>query len=210
MNSHLIAIFEGEELKAKIQAKLPYLFSIAELESSRAGTTGMQVGSLRENVIIALLIYKFREENIETGIRITEPEVDLRLFGQPVSIKTITGRRLSGVKLIWTVDTPKAQEFRQNYYPRCDILFVQVNWDAMGRFYYLPLEVQRKVFNAVGKVGYIKLPKPGTNPRGVEITREALEAIVTDRESKAIEIYWQITKMDYNPYQRWVDYWREG
>jgi hypothetical protein len=85
------------------------------------------VGSLRENVIIALRIYKFGEKNVETAMPITEPEVDAKLFGQPVSIKTIKGRRLSGVKLVWTVDTPKAQEFPENYYPRCDILFVQVN-----------------------------------------------------------------------------------
>ena len=209
MNSHFLEILEDKELKAKIQKKLPYLFGIAELESSRAGKIGMQVGSLRENAIIALLIYKFGEENVETGIPITEPEVDLRLFGQPVSIKTITGKGFSGVKLIWTVDTQKAQEFRENYYPRCDTLFVQVNWGGKGGFYYLPLEVQRKVFNAIGKAGYIKLPKPGTNPRGVEITKEALEAIVTDKESKAIEIYWQRKEMDYNPYQRWVDHWRE-
>jgi len=210
VNRHLVEIFEDEELKAKIQRKLPYLFSIAELESSRAGTAGMQVGSLRENVVIALLIYKFGEENVETALPITEPQVDLRLFGQPVSIKTIRSKRFSGVKLIWTVDTQKAREFRENYYPQCDILFVQVNWGGKGGFYYLPLEVQRKVFNAVGRAAYIKLPKPGTNPRGVEITQEALEAIVKDRESRAIEIYWQRAKIDYNPYQRWVDYWREG
>jgi len=209
MNSHLIEIFEDEELKARIQRKLPYLFNIAELESSRAGKIGMQVGSLRENVVIALLIYKFGEENVETGIPITEPEVDLKLFGRPVSVKTITGKSFGGVKLIWTVDAQKAREFSDNYYPRCDILLVQVNWDSKGAFYYLPLEVQKKVFEKIGRKGYIKLPKPGTNPRGVEITKEALEAIVTDKESKAIEIYWQRAKIDYNQYQRWVDYWRE-
>lgn len=209
MDNRLKEIFEDKELKAKIQRKLPYLFRIAEVESSRAGKIGMQVGSLRENVIIALLIYKFGEENVETEIPITEPEVDLKLFGRPVSVKTITGKGFGGVKLIWTVDAQKAREFRENYYPRCDTLFVQVNWDAMGGFYYLPLEVQRKVFNAIGKAGYIKLPKPGTNPRGVEITKEALEAIVTDKESKAIEIRWQRTEIDYDPYQRWVDHWRE-
>jgi len=209
VNRHLAEIFEDEQLKAKIKRKLPHLFSIAELESSRAGTTGMQVGSLRENVIIALLIYKFGEENVETALRITEPEVDLRLFGQALSVKTITGKRFSGVKLVWTVDAQKAREFRENYHPQCDIVFVQVNWGAEGGFYYLPLEVQRKVFNALGRAAYIRLPKPGTNPRGVEITQEALEAIVKDKESKAIEIYWQRAKIDYNPYQRWVDYWRE-
>lgn len=209
MNSHLVEVFEDKELKARIQRKLPYLFNIAELESSRAGKIGMQVGSLRENVIIALLIYKFGEQNVETEIPITEPEVDVRLLDQPVSIKTITGKGFSGVKLIWTVDAQKARQFRQNYYPRCDILFVQVNWGGKGGLYYLPLEVQKAVFQRMGREKYIKLPKPGTNPRGVEITKEALEAIVTEKESKAIEIYWQRTKIDYDPYQRWVDHWRE-
>ena len=37
MNSHLAEIFKDEALKAKVQKKLPYLFGIAELESSRAG-----------------------------------------------------------------------------------------------------------------------------------------------------------------------------
>jgi hypothetical protein len=209
VNSHLIEIFKDEKLKAKIRSKLPYLFGIAELESSRAGKIGMQVGSLRENIIIALLIYKFGEENVETKIPITEPEVDLKLFGQPISVKTITGKGFSGVKLIWTVDAQKAKEFRENYYPRCDILLVQVNWASKGAFYYLPSEVQKKVFQGMGSEKYIKLPKLGTNPRGVEITKEALEAICTDKDSKTIEIRWQRTEIDYDPYQRWVDHWRK-
>ena len=209
MNSHLMEIFEDQKLKAKIRSKSPYLFRIAELESSRAGKIGMQVGSLRENIIIALLIYRFGEESVETEIPITEPEVDLKLFGQPISVKTITGKGFSGVKLMWTVDAQKAKEFRQNYYPRCDILLVRVNWGSKGAFYYLPSEVQKRVFHGMGREGYIKLPKPGTNPRGVEITKEALEAIAMDKDSKAIDIYWQKTKVDYNPYERWVDHWRE-
>lgn len=44
------------------------------------------------------------EVNVETEIPITEPEVDARLFGEPISIKTITGKGFGGVKLIWTVD----------------------------------------------------------------------------------------------------------
>jgi len=188
VNSHLIEVFEDEKLKAKIQKKLPYLFGIAELESSRAGKIGMQVGSLRENAIIALLIYKFGEDNVGTEIPITEPEVDLKLFGRPVSVKTITGKSFGGVKLIWTVDAQKAREFGDNYYPRCDILLVQVNWDSKGAFYYLPLEVQKKVFEKIGREVYIKLPKPGTNPRGVEITKEALEAIATDKDLSLIHI----------------------
>lgn len=209
MASKLAEIFKDTKLVNRIRSKLPYLFQLAELESSRAGKVGMEVGSLRERIIIALLIYKFGEKNVETKIPITEPEVDVKLFGKPISIKTITGKGFSGVKLIWTVDAQKAREFRENYYPTCDMVLVQINWGDEGGFYYIPVEAQREVFDIFGREGYIKLPKPGTNPRGVEITKEALTALVNHNLTKIIRINWLKTKIDYNPYKRWVDYWRE-
>jgi hypothetical protein len=209
MLSRLVEIFEDRKLVEKIEKRLPYLFQLAELESSRAGKIGMEVGSLRERIIVALLIYKFGGDSVETEIAITEPEVDVRLFGQPVSVKTLTGKGFSGVKLIWTVDAQKAKEFRETYYPHCDILLVQINWNNKGGLYYIPLRTQKRLFDKIGKKKYIRLPKPGTNPRGVEITKEALEVLVKDKDSKVIEIYWQKAKIDYNPYKRWVDYWEE-
>jgi len=110
MPSRLMEIFEDEKLINRIKTRLLYLFQRAELESSRAGKIGMEVGSLRERIIFALfLIYKFGEANVKTEIPITEPEIDVRLFGNPVSIKTITGKDFGGVKLIWTVDAQKAR-----------------------------------------------------------------------------------------------------
>jgi len=209
MPSRLIEIFEDIKLIEKIKKRLPYLFQLAELESSRAGKTGMEVGSSRERVIVALLIYKFGETNVETEIPITEPEVDAKIFNEPVSVKTITGKGFGGVKLIWTVDAQKAQEFREGYYPHCDILLVQINWNDVGGFYYIPLDVQKKIFNKTGKENYIKLPKPGTNPRGVEITKEALSSLVGDEESKRIPINWKREEISFNAYKRWVDLWRE-
>lgn len=209
MSSRLIEIFEGEGLADRIKKRLPYLFQIAEIESSRAGRIGMEVGSLRERILAALLIHKFGEGNVDTEIPITESEVDVILFGQPISIKTKTGKGFSGVKLIWTVDAQKAKEFRENYFPCCDILFVRIDWNSMGGFYYIPLEVQRKLFGRMDREKYIKLPKPGTNPRGVEITKEALSLLVEDEETRVIEIYWNRSEIDYSPYERWVDYWNE-
>ncbi|MBL7131580.1 MAG: ThaI family type II restriction endonuclease [Candidatus Omnitrophica bacterium] len=209
MSNRLGEIFKDRKLVEKIKKRLPFLFHLAELESSRAGKIGMQVGSLRERIIVSLLVYKFGEANVETEIPITEQELDVRLFGYPVSVKTITGKKVSGVKLIWTVDAQKAKEFRKTYHPSCDILFVQINWNDKGGFYYIPLEAQSRVFDKVGREKYIKLPKPGTNPRGVEITEEALLSLVKDGISKVIEINWRRTKVDYNPYKRWVDYWRQ-
>ncbi len=140
MSSKLIEIFEDEQLITKIKKRLPYLFHLAELESSRAGKVGMEVGSLRERIIVALLIYRFGRVNVETEIPITESEIDVNLFGKPISIKTITSKRFGGVKLIWTVE-------------------------------------------------------PGTNPRDVEITKEALSRLVDDEMSKTVEIYWQKSRL---------------
>ncbi|MBI2488126.1 MAG: ThaI family type II restriction endonuclease [Planctomycetes bacterium] len=210
-------IFEDKILRERIKNKLPHLFSIAELESSRAGKIGMEVGSTREKILIALLIYKFGERNVESQIPITEPEVDVRLFGHPVSIKTITGS--GGVKVIWTVDAPKALEFFESYTPTCEILMAQIKWDLKeedikksihpGGLFLIPVSVQKKIMSQIGKEKYLKLPKVGTNPRGVEISKEGLLMLLQDKDTKCIEIVWRHSKIDYNPYKRWVDYWKE-
>jgi len=205
---YLAQLFEDEEVVARVKQRLPRLFQLAELESSRAGKVGMQVGSIRENIIVALLIYKFGEENVETEIPITEPEMDVRLFGEPVSIKTITGS-FSGVKVIWTVDAEKAKEFRENYYPSCDILLVRINWNDIGGLYYIPVQAQRRLFDKIGRESYIKLPKAGTNPRGVEFAKNVLARLTEDRQSKRIEINWQKSNIGFNAYKRWLDLWRE-
>jgi len=57
MSQKIREIFNDKELVARIQDKLPKLFQLAELESSRSGKIGMEVGSLRERIIVALLIY---------------------------------------------------------------------------------------------------------------------------------------------------------
>ena len=86
---------------------------------------------------------------------------------------------------------------------------MQIVWKSKGGFYYIPLETQERLFEKIGRERYIKLPKPGTNPRGVEISKEALSSLVLDKESKVIEIDWQKSEIDYHPYKRWVDYWKE-
>lgn len=52
MNLKIRELFEDKEVIAKIQNKLPKLFHLAELESSRAGKIGMEVGSVREKIIV--------------------------------------------------------------------------------------------------------------------------------------------------------------
>ncbi len=102
-----------------------------------------------------------------------------------------------------------AQEFLEHYKPSCDILLVQIVWGGRGGLYYIPLEIQNEVFSEVGRSGYIKLPKSGTNPRGVEIAQKALLRLVRDTQTKRIKIDWKKPDIEYHPYKRWIDYWRE-
>lgn len=201
-------LFEEEKLIKKIKVKLPYLFQLAEIDNSRDGKLGMEIGSARERILIALLIYKFKEENIKTDISITEKETDVIVFDQPISIKTITNKKIVGVKLIWTVDAQKVLEFINNYSPECDILLVHINWRAKGGVYLLSRDAQREILEKYGKEFYFKLPKKGTNPRGVEITNQAINKLIKHLTTKKVEIDWnRDDTLEYNSYDRWVGEW---
>ncbi len=210
MAKKIYEIFDEKEIIQKIKEKLPYLFQLAEIDNSRNGKLGMEIGSARERILIALLIYKFGEENIKTDIAITQSEIDVIFFDEPISIKTVTYTKVKGVKLIWTVDAQKAHEFINNYSPECDILFVHINWNNQGAIYLLSKESQKEILNEYGKEFYFKLPKVGTNPRGVEISNEAIRKLVEHNSTKKIEIDWKRDDtIKYNSYDRWVDEWNE-
>jgi len=200
-------IFQDENNVKKIQTKLPELFQIAELESSRAGKIGMEVGTIRERIIVALLLHVFGEKNIETEIPTTETETDVLLYGHPISIKTFTGKNFTSVKLIWTVDRQKAVEFQKSYYPVCDMILVQINWGGYGALYWFSKESQIETLERIGRDRYIKLPVPGTNPRGVEITPAALGLLAENRNTMYVPITWIKRQIQFNTFERWVDLW---
>ena len=55
-----------------------------------------------------------------------------------------------------------------------------------------------------------KIRKKGTNPRGVEITNQAINKLIEPRTTKKMEIDWsRDSSIRYNTYDRWVKYWRE-
>lgn len=210
MSKKIHELFSKEEIIKKIKEKLPYLFQLAEMDNSRDGKLGMEIGSARERIVIALLIYKFGENNIKTDIAITESETDVIVFDEPISIKTVTNKKVVGVKLIWTVDAQKALEFIDNYSPECDILFVHINWGGKGAMYLLSKEGQQEILAQYGKEFYFKLPKLGTNPRGVEITNQAINKLVEHSTTKKVEIDWNRDEsIEYNSYDRWVEKWKE-
>ena len=207
-NNPVKDLFSNNRLVLRIKNKLPKLFHIAELESSRAGKIGMEVGSAREKVIIALLIYKYGKEKVNTNVSITEAATDVIVNNISYSIKTIAGN--GGVKAVWTVDASSAANFIDNYMPKCHIILIQINWGyTRGGFSLIPLQVQKRVLSKLGKEKYLKLPKAGTNPRGVEFTKEAIETMLTDKETLKIGVDWKKEILEYDTYKKWVEYWKE-
>ena len=110
---------------------------------------------------------------------------------------------------MWTVDAKSAFEFSESYEPSCDMIFIQIRWENDGGFYYIPLDVQQQVYKRLGRKRYIKLPKAGTNPRGVEMTGEGMEQLVAHPQTLKIDIRWKKEKITYNPVQRWVEMWQK-
>ena len=210
-------LFRDKRLCEKIRLKLPFLFALAEQQASRAGRIGMEVGTLREQILIALLIYKFGEASVNLDTPITEHEVDVRVLGHPLSIKTVKAQsqRAPAVKIVWTVDWQRVEEFVETYEPKCDMLLVIVRWDEIGGFYGIPLQVQKEVFEHLGKENYLRVPKQGTNPRGVDISSVAVEELLEHSLTKALTIEWRrptdltARELRLAPYKRWLQYWQE-
>ena len=71
------------------------------------------------------------------------------------------------------------------------------------------MEVQKRVFTRLEKSRYFKLPKQGTNPRGVEFTKETIESFLKDKDTMKIDINWKKEIFEYDTYKKWVEYWKE-
>lgn len=212
MNSIYNKLFDDPLIIKRVKNKLPHLFQLAELESSRNGKIGMEIGSVRERILIALLMYKFGIDIINPNISIQEPEIDVIVQDSPLSIKTVTTNsdKWVSVKLIWTVDSQKALEFKNNYIPSCDMMIAKIHWNGNGKLLLFSKESQIAILNQIGRDRYIKLPKKNTNARGVEITSEALTLLENCEDTRFIDINFIREQIDYREiYTKWLDAWRD-
>ena len=210
MDSVYNKLFDDELIIRRVKNKLPRLFQLAELESSRNGKIGMEIGSVRERILIALLMYKFGIDIVNPDIPITAPEVDVYVDDTPLSIKTFTTENgnFSSIKLIWTVDSQKAQEFKDTYIPSCDMLLAKIYWNNVGKLMLFSKESHQKILSSIGRDRYIKLPKKNTNSRGVEISKEALTLLSDCHDTQVIDIKFTRGKIDYREvYTKWLDAW---
>lgn len=210
MSSVYYSLYDDKLVVNRIRQKLPHLFQLAELESQRSGKIGMEVGSIRERILVALLMYKYGLDDVDPDVPITEPETDVYVKGEPLSIKTVTssGNYFNGVKVSWSVDEETVRQFERRYSPSCDMLLARIKWGGMGQLFLFPKEAQLSVLLNMGSDKYLKLPKPGANSRGVEISKEALGLLVEHELTRKINIRFVREELDYREvYVRWLDAW---
>ena len=195
--------------KEKIVKVLPTLFNMVELENKRGNRLGMEVGTARERVLIALFMYVYGSENIEFPSA-TSPELDVLVNSHPVSIKTKSRSGFSGVKLVWTVDWKKIDEFLTSYHPGSHLLYVNIMWGTTGKFFLITKQAQEDTIEELSIEGYVKVPPRGTNPRGVEFSRNAMSILQNHQTTQSLSIEWNRDKsllVERALYGRWIPLW---
>jgi len=183
-----------------IQRKLPPAFQSVEAELSG----NPAVGLLREQVIIGMFIAFLGENNvtlIEGGVH---PDIDCYVDSEPLSIKTVS--MSAGIRLKWTSNAVKAQEFIKSYKPKSHLLVVRIIWGETEVIRLIPLDIQRSLFNEIGANRYLDY-RGSTNTRGVNLSLEAEYAFNRNPNATSLPILWRKSDLMANPITKWVDYW---
>lgn len=197
-------IFTSAEFQTLVKSKLPKLFEIAEVESTRGGKIGMEVGILRERILTSFFISKAGEENVDGDSSATENSKDVQVNGDDISIKTFTGSGYSGVKIFWTSDTESAKRVMDNYTPEFDLIVANINWGSnKGGLYYVDKQTQRQVMDSVGRNKFLKISS-GSNNRGITYGTDVLKKLLNHENTLKIEIDWVKTNEKFNIFERWV------
>lgn len=185
-----------------IQQKLPPAFQTVEDELKG----NPAVGLLREQVILGMLIAFLGRDKVEVVLSGVNPDIDCYIESEPLSIKTVSFS--GGIRLKWTSNALKAEEFIDNYEPIGHLLVIRVAWGKTGTIRFIPLDAQQSIFRQIGVAGYLDY-RSSTNTRGVNLSQRAELALNQHPQSLELPIVWERSKAIINPIDKWVDYWQE-
>lgn len=204
MNPRLIELFNNHEKRTRFARKLPEAFDMVRQRMPKGNPA---VGILREHVIIGYFISEFGEDNVSVPEYGNRRSGALRLFDRELLVKTRT--KTGPVKVIWTADTEKVQEeIEIGYSPEHDLLLIYIHWEkSRDSVFYIPVEAQESVFDAMDRSEYLK-SNTGTNNRGIEITRRALSLLERYENTISINVDWTPPYKVYpKAWTEWVNFW---
>ncbi len=107
------------------------LYQSSQMECSRSSGLTPEVGSSRERDLIASFVSNL---GLNVNYNITnDKEEDVIIDDIKLSIKHSSNKikSHSGIKIIWTVDTEKRNEFLKNFTFNCDIIIVYVRFSEI-------------------------------------------------------------------------------
>ena len=215
MIPQLITLFRNEDAVRLLQENLPRAFEVADAESRRVqqrrgGQTyesvGQEVGVTRERILISYLRHTLGD--IHIGLpKANMPMRDVLVFGEPLEIKTVTGK--GAVKAKWTADNASAQKDISDFKFTADLLLVRIWW-GQGRdsIFYIPQEILKNLATKSTTVNFLK-SAAGTNNRGINIAPWFLEAAEQHHDTTRISIYWERRDIWIDPMARWMGYWAD-
>ena len=202
MNNLIVEMLKSVDYMTRIRKKLPPAFEMVQQQAS-----GPEVGVLREGVLIGMFMAFLGEGRIVPNTNAVQADIDCYVADIPLSIKTVTGNNMGGIRVKWTSDQEKAREFIDSFSPEYDLLIVRILWENEGRISYIPVEAQQKAFGKLG-VKYLDY-RQGTNTRGINLSREALTTLESDPDSVVRQLEWFKSVQPQSRYDRWVSYWQD-
>ncbi len=194
-------LLTGAKYIEVIRQKLPPAFQIVEDELKG----NPAVGLLREQVILGMLIAFLGEDKVVVVPSGVNPDIDCYIESEPLSIKTVSFS--GGIRLKWTSNALKAEEFIDSYEPIGHLLVIRIAWGKTGTIRFIPLDVQKGVFLRIGVAGYLDY-RSSTNTRGVNLSQVAELALNRHPQSVPLSIVWKRSEAIINPIDKWVDYWQ--
>ena len=215
MNSVLANLLTDATAVDTLQAGLPRAFEMAAVEASRftlnkrtglaQSTTGQEVGVLRERVILGYLFNQLGEANVQLPAP-GASMVDATVSGQPLEIKTVTGRGLVTAK--WTSDNESVDQVLEEFAFTSDLLLVRIWWDSFqDSVFYIPAEVLNEV--AASFPNFLRSQR-GTNNRGVKIESSFMKLVEGHASTVKVPINWQRSDQPLqSPIVRYIRYWTE-
>ena len=107
------------------------LYQSSQTECSRSTGLTPEVGSSRERDLIASF-YSNPLLNVNFDIS-NDKEEDVTINNNNISIKHSSNKNISksGIKIIWTVDNEKQNEFLKHFTFKCDLIIVFVRFDKI-------------------------------------------------------------------------------
>jgi len=189
----ITSAFNDPVFKKMVQENLPKLFKEAKTEAETYSNI-MAVGSHRKKKIIGLLIKFLGSTKVNDVFSTRMSELDVIIDNLEISIKTISNN--NALKITWTTEAKKVAILMKEYIPRYDLILARINWNMKDVYqpsglFFISKDAQIKILEKLGRDNYIKPPKEGTNAKGMRLTKQAFEELITDDEALHIDVDWK-------------------